>query len=124
MNNGKIKISNFKELIFIDLYSQEKIDEEDICWLFDSLEKKFKRKQNVIAVISGDYNLCTSATELLAEKADFLGDSIAFVVQSNEMKVNDLYYTQFSYLKGKSIAYFDQISTAYNWIKHNSVQAA
>ncbi len=124
MNNGKIKISNYKDLIFIDLYSQEKITKEDIRWLFDSLKQKFQRKQNVIALISGSYNICTSATEMLALKSDFIGDSIAFVVQSDEMKVNDLYYTQFSYLKGKSVAYFNQLSTAYDWVKQNSAQTA
>lgn len=119
MNNGKIKISNYKDLIFIDLYSQEKVTKEDIRWLFLSLKQKFKRKQNVIALISGNYNLCNSATEMLTKKSDFIGDNIAFVVQSSAMKVNDLYYTQFSYLKGKSVAYFNQLSTAYDWVKQN-----
>jgi len=124
MNNGKIKISNYKDLIFIDLYSQEMITKEDIHWLSAALKQKFKKKQNVIALISGSYNLCSSATEILTQKTRLIGDSIAFVVQSNEMHVNDLYYTQFSYLKGKSVAYFNQISTAYDWVKQNSTKIA
>ena len=123
MNNGKIKIINYKDLIFIDLYSDDKVTREDIHWLSDSLKQKFKRKRNVIALISGSYNLCSSATAAIAMKKQFIGDAIAFVVQNSSANINDLYYTQFSCLKGKSIAYFNQITAAYDWVKEKPVQA-
>ena len=104
MNNGKIKIKNYKDMIFIDLYSNEKVTKEDIRWLSDSLKQKFKRKRNVIALISGSYDLCSSATKVIGLKKQFIGDAIAFVVQSQGMDINDLYYAQFSCLKGKTVA--------------------
>ncbi|MCK5189260.1 MAG: hypothetical protein KAI44_05880 [Methylococcales bacterium] len=121
MNNGKINISNYKDLIFIDLFSHEKVTRMDIRWLSESLKQNFKRKRNVIALISGSYNLCSSATHLIEMQKHFIGDAVAFVVQSSDMKINDLYYAQFSCLKGKDIAYFNKVTDAYDWIKQKPV---
>ena len=93
---------------------------DDIHWLSDSIRQKYKRKQNIIALISGGYNLSSSATHMIAMEKHWFGDAVAFVVQSSCMAVNDLYYAQFTYLKGKSIAYFDELSVAYDWIKQSS----
>ena len=123
MNNGKINISNYKDLIFIDLFSHEKVTRKDIHWLSESLKQNFKRKRNVIALISGSYNLCSSATHLIAMQKHFIGDAVAFVVQkSSGANINDLYYAQFSYLKGKEIAYFNKLTAAYEWIKQKPVK--
>ena len=45
MNNGKIKIFNYKDMIVIDLYSPEQVTRDDIHWLSDSMRQKYKRKQ-------------------------------------------------------------------------------
>ena len=117
MNNGKIKIFNYKGMYVIDLYSNDKVTRDDIHWLSDIFRQECKRKQNIIALISGSYNLCSSATHMIAMQKHLFGDAVAFVVQSSCMAINDLYYAQFSYLKGKSVAYFDELSVAYDWIK-------
>ena len=122
MNNGKIKISKYKDMVVIDLYSHEKVTREDIHWISDSLRKKFKKNQNVIALISGSYNLCSSASEVIAMQKHLIGDAVAFVVQSSCININDLYYAQFSCLKGKNVAYFNELSLAYEWIKQNPDQ--
>ena len=113
---------NYRDLIFIDLYSDDEVTREDVHWLSDSLRQKFKRKRNVIALISGSYNLGSSATAVIAMKKQFIGDAIAFVVNSSGRNINDLYYAQFSFLKGKSIAYFNEVTAAYDWIKEKPVQ--
>ena len=117
MNNGKIKIFNYKDMIAIDLYSQGKVTRDDIHWLSDSFRQECKRKQNIIALISGNYNLSSSATHMISMQKHLFGDAVAFVVQSSCLVINDLYYAQFSYLKGKSVAYFDDVNVAYDWIK-------
>lgn len=122
MNNGKIKISKYKDMVVIDLHSHDKVTRDDIHWVSDSLRNKCKKKQNVIALISGSYNLCSSATQVIAMQKHLIGDSVAFVVQSGCMNINDLYYAQFSYLKGKNVAYFNEMNVAYDWIKQPSDQ--
>ena len=107
-------------MIVIDLYSAEKVTRDDIHWVSDSIRQKYKRKQNIIALISGSYNLCSSATHMIAMQKHLFGDTVAFVIQSSCMAINDLYYAQFSYLKGKSVAYFDEVSVAYDWIKQTA----
>ena len=110
-------------MVVIDLHSHDKVTRDDIHWLSDSLRNKCKKKQNVIALISGSYNLCSSATQVIAMQKHLIGDAVAFVVQSRCMNINDLYYAQFSYLKGKNVAYFNDMNVAYDWVKQNSVQA-
>lgn len=109
-------------MVVIDLHSHDKVTRDDIHWVSDSLRNKCKKKQNVIALISGSYNLCSSATQVIAMQKHLIGDSVAFVVQSGCMNINDLYYAQFSYLKGKNVAYFNEMNVAYDWIKQPSDQ--
>ena len=71
-------------------------------------------------MISGSYNLCPSATRMIAMQKHLFGDAVAFVILSSCMAINDLYYAQFSYLKGKNVAYFDELSVAYDWIKQTA----
>ncbi len=117
MNNGKIKLFNYKDMLVIDLYTHDKVTRDDIHWLSDLLRQQCKRKPNIIALISGSYNLSSSAAHMISMQKYLFGDAVAFVVQSGCMIINDLNYAQFSYLKGKRVAYFDKVSVAYDWIK-------
>jgi hypothetical protein len=120
MNNGKIRISKYRDTILIDLHTQDKIFNQDVFWISRIVKEKFRKKLNVIALISGNYILCEKAKKLIASNKHHIGDAIAFVIPNTNRQINDLYYAQFYFLKDKNVAYFSNIDDAHSWIQSSS----
>lgn len=124
MDKNKFKVREYRDTILIDLYTQEKVNDQDVKSLARNIKKKFSRKLNIIALINGNYILCEKAKKLIASQKHLIGDAVAFVVPNTNRQINDLYYAQFYFLNDKNVAYFSNINDAYNWLKQADKNSA
>ena len=69
MDNGKIRLQQFRGALICDAYTSDEITLDDIEWVFKKLRENFSLPYLVIVIRSGNYNLTPQAKlRLFTEK--------------------------------------------------------
>jgi hypothetical protein len=111
MDNGKLRLWQFKQAMILEMYSSDEITLSDVDQVLETLNNKTSPPFLVIIVRTGNYRLSQEARNRLREEDNGLF-KIAYVVKELKNMCHAV-GASYSYLRNKNVYICDSIESAY-----------
>ena len=111
MDNGKLRLWQYKKAMILETYSSDELSLDDIDQVLEALHEKATAPFLIIIVRTGSYRLSAQAKDRLREEDNRMF-KIAYVVKELRNMCHAV-GASYSYLENKDVYICDSIESAY-----------
>lgn len=97
MDNGRLRIENYKGVVYCEWYRDNEYTSEDVKSMIDEINKNFTPPVDIILKKEGSYNLDFDGQRLLTNKVEEFRNFIYVV--DNDIKQKSAEYAVSTYMK-------------------------
>ncbi len=116
MDNGRIRIENYKDALLCDVYLDGELVKDDILWAIEEIGKSYDFPVDIIVKRTGSYSLSMDMQEMLMNGIEELLGSIALVT-NDKRKKKVANYERAIFLKAYKCGVFNTVDEAYRFLK-------